>query len=94
VPPDFEGTSVLYRKVAALAAGLSASVLVLGSGVASADERTYVQLLDAGNVPYDNPTGAVAMGRAVCSSLGSGGSVEHLEHPERRAVFGNHSEIT
>jgi hypothetical protein len=62
MPPDFEGTSVLYRKVAALAAGLSASVPVLGSGVASADESTYVQLLDAGNVPYDTPAGAVLMG--------------------------------
>jgi hypothetical protein len=68
---------VLYRRVAALAAGLSASVPVLGSGVASADESTYVQLLDAGNVPYDTPAGAVLMGRAVCSSLEGGGSVGH-----------------
>jgi hypothetical protein len=32
MPPDLEGISVLYRKVAALAAGLSASVLFLGLG--------------------------------------------------------------
>jgi Protein of unknown function (DUF732) len=69
---------MLYRRVAALAAGVFASMLA--PGVAGADDGGYVELLDAGNVPYDTPAGAVLMGRAVCSSLESGGTVEHNEH--------------
>jgi Protein of unknown function (DUF732) len=53
---------------------------MLAPGVAGADDGGYVELLDAGNVPYDTPAGAVLMGRAVCSSLESGGTVEHNEH--------------
>ena len=69
-----------YRKLTALAAGASASVLVLGSGIARADESTYIQLVDAGNVPYDTPSGAVLMGHAVCSSLENVASVDGIEH--------------
>jgi hypothetical protein len=71
---------MLYRKVAALAAGVSASMLVLGSGIAHADESAYIQMLDAGGVPYDTPAGAVMMGRAACSVLENGGSAEKVEH--------------
>lgn len=59
---------MLYRKVAALAAGASASMLVLGSGIARADESAYIQILDVGGVPYDTPAGAVLMGQGVCTS--------------------------
>lgn len=71
---------MLYRKVAALAAAACASMLVLGSGIARADESAYIQLLDAGNVPYDTPAGAVLMGQGVCSSLENVGSVDGIEH--------------
>ena len=71
---------MLYRKAATLAAGVSALVLILGSGTALADESAYVALLDTGGVPYDTPSGAVLMGMAVCASLEDGGSVEHNEH--------------
>jgi hypothetical protein len=67
--------SMLYRKVVALAAGASASMLVLGSGIAHADESAYVKQLDVGGIPYDTPAGAVLMGQAVCTSLENGGGV-------------------
>jgi hypothetical protein len=69
-----------HRKAATLAAGVCASVLILGSGIARADESAYVALLDTGGVPYDTPAGAVLMGMSVCASLQSGHSVEHNEH--------------
>jgi hypothetical protein len=53
---------MLYRRAAGLAAGLSASMFVLGSGTARADQSTYIQLLDVGGVPYDTPAGAFRMG--------------------------------
>lgn len=62
---------MLHRKVAALAAGASASMLVLGSGIARADESAYIQLLDVGGIPYDTPAGAVLMGHTVCYSVAS-----------------------
>jgi Protein of unknown function (DUF732) len=71
---------MLYRTVAALAAGVSASMLVLSSGIARADESDYVKLLDVGGVPYDTPAGAVLMGRGVCTALESGNRVEGIEH--------------
>jgi Protein of unknown function (DUF732) len=71
---------MLYRKVVVLAAGVPAFILVLGSGIAHADESAYIQMLDAGGIPYDTPAGAVMMGRAACSVLENGGSVEKLEH--------------
>jgi hypothetical protein len=79
---------MLYRKVAALAAGASASMLVFGSGIARADQSTYIQLLDAGGVPYDTPAGAMLMGQAVCSSLENGGSVDGIE---QRIMVGGRS---
>jgi Protein of unknown function (DUF732) len=69
-----------YRKAAALAAGVSASMLVLGSGTARADESSYIQMLDVGSVPYDTPAGAVLMGNTACRILESAGSIEKLEH--------------
>jgi hypothetical protein len=54
-----------YWKAAALAAGVSASMLVLGSGTARADESSYIQMLDVGGVPYDTPPGAVLMGNTA-----------------------------
>jgi hypothetical protein len=54
-------------------------MLVLGSGIARADEGAYVQLLDAGGVPYDTAAGAVLMGQAVCIALENGDSVERVE---------------
>jgi hypothetical protein len=76
----WDGVSMLYQKVAALAAGVSASIFVVASGIARADESAYVHLLDLGSVPYDTPAGALLMGQAVCTSLENGGSVEHNEH--------------
>jgi hypothetical protein len=71
---------LLYRTVAAFAAGVSASMLVLGCGIARADESAYIKLLDVHGVPYETPTGAMLMGEAVCSSLENGTSVEHMKY--------------
>lgn len=70
----------MHRKVGTSAVGVLASMLILGSGIARADETAYVALLDTGNVPYETPAGAVLMGNGVCTALGLGRSVDQVEH--------------